>query len=302
MTETRLRDRLHSAGRRDRAAGRGRQGLRRRGRPRRRTGARSVVVERARQAQYRPVRCGAPAGAGRDRVEPGAWPRQGADRGAVRARRERQCHHRLAALYAEIIEAAADGDIARSDGVGARAGARGRRRASARRRAAHLRHDVSVLDPQLSAALLDGGRRRRSRRGRAPRGAAAALHGGEPRQRACRRLLRRRAVELGRGRSRHRPHPAFRRREILAARRREGAGGARALGGGESRCAGTRWCAPIATRRRLSSRTSAIATRSPPSWPRRIASASSRGDPPHARRPPEGRARRQRTRATIATC
>ena len=49
------------------------------GRPRCRTGPRSVVVECARQAQYRPVRCRASAGAGRDRVEPRPRPCQGAD-------------------------------------------------------------------------------------------------------------------------------------------------------------------------------------------------------------------------------
>ncbi len=59
-------------------------------------------------------------------------------------------------------------------------------------------------------AVLDGGRRRRPRSGRAADRAAAALYGGKPRQQACRRLLCRRPVEFGRGRSRHRPHPAFR--------------------------------------------------------------------------------------------
>ena len=50
-------------------------------------------------------------------------------------------------------------------------------------------------------------------------------------------LLRRRAVEFGRGRSRHRLHPAFRLRNP-AARRREGAGIPEPLGAGTSRCAG----------------------------------------------------------------
>ena len=39
---------------------------------------------------------------------------------------------------------------------------------------------------------------------------ATALYGREPRQPSRRRLLRRRALELGGGRSRHRLHPAFR--------------------------------------------------------------------------------------------
>ena len=66
-------------------------------------------------------------------------------------------------------------------------------------------------------------------RGRAPRRAAAALHGREPRQRPCRRLLRRRAVELGGRRSRHRRHPAFRVRDPGAGRG-EAAGRARRAG------------------------------------------------------------------------
>ncbi|MGY3291676.1 hypothetical protein ACVWWP_004743 [Bradyrhizobium sp. LM3.6] len=44
-------------------------------------------------------------------------------------------------------------------------------------RSVDLRHDLPVLHPQLPIAVLDGGGRRRSRRGCAPRGAAAALHG-----------------------------------------------------------------------------------------------------------------------------
>ena len=204
------------------------KGFRRRGRPRRRAGARGVVVERARQAQYRPVRRRASARAGRDRLEPRARPRQGADRRAVRARPERQCHHGVAGALCGAADAA-DGDLP-DPMVSARALARVVAAAQgARRGTAHLRHDVPVLHPQLSAALLDGGRRRRSRRGRAAGGAAAALHGGEPRERACRRLLRRRAVEFGRGRSRHRPHPAFRVGD-RDARCREGAGGARSAG------------------------------------------------------------------------
>ena len=111
------------------------------------------------------------------------------------------------------------------------------KRRKARRRAADLRHDVSVLDPQLSVAVLDGGRRRRSRRGRASGGAAAALHGGQPRQRSCRRVLRRRALEFRRGRSRHRPYPAFRLRHP-GPRGGEGAGGQAGLVGEESGRAG----------------------------------------------------------------
>ena len=109
--------------------------------------------------------------------------------------------------------------------------------AQERRGTADLRHDVSVLDPQLSAAVLDGGGRRRSRRGRSPGGAAAALHGGQPRQWSCRCVLRRRALEFGRGRSRRRPHPAFRLRHP-GARGGEGAGGQAELVGKESGRAG----------------------------------------------------------------
>ena len=116
--------------------------------------------------------------------------------------RERQRHHGVARA---ACGAGGGGRRRhrRPDGIGAGAGARGRRSAQGTRRgAAHLRHDVSVLDAQLSSAILDGGRRRRSRRGRAACRTAAALHGGEPAEQARRRLLRRRAVEFGRGRSR----------------------------------------------------------------------------------------------------
>ena len=105
--------------------------------------------------------------------------------------------------------------------------------AQERRRAADLRHDLSVLDPQLPVAVLDGGRRRRSRRGRSSGGAAAALHGGQPRQRSGRCVLRRRALEFGRGRSRRRPHPAFRLRHS-GARGGEGARGPAELVGEKS--------------------------------------------------------------------
>ena len=55
-----------------------------------------------------------------DRVEPRAWSHQGADRGSVRARGERQRDHGIAGAHASIA-AAADGEHRRSDGVGARA-------------------------------------------------------------------------------------------------------------------------------------------------------------------------------------
>ena len=80
------------------------------------------------------------------------------------------------ALHAAISTAARRWRYRRPDGVGARARAGGRAPQGRRRGAAHLRHDVSVLDPQLSTALLDGGGRRRSGRGRAARGVAAAHH------------------------------------------------------------------------------------------------------------------------------
>ena len=110
MSAQHAADRLHPAGRRGGADRRGRQGLCRRRRPRRRAGARGVVVECARQAQYRPVRRRASAGAGGDRLEPRARPRQGADRRrrsisastATPSRCRRRCY--------AAIAAAADGD------------------------------------------------------------------------------------------------------------------------------------------------------------------------------------------------
>ena len=236
MTDT-AAYRLHSAGRRRRADRRRRQGLCRGRRARRHAGAGSVVVQCPRQAQYRPVRRRASAGAGRDRLEPRAWTRQGADRGAVQSRPQRQRDHGIAG--------AACGDHGRDRGrcrfdPMATALALARvvaNTAQERRGTADLRHDVSVLDPQLPAAVLDGGGRRRSRRGRSPGGAAAALHGGQPRQWPCRCVLRRRALEFGRGRSRRRPHPAFRLRHP-GARGREGARGQAKLVGKESGRAG----------------------------------------------------------------
>ena len=62
-----------------------------------------------------------------------------------------------------------------------------------------------------------GGGRCRPGRGRCcVAGAAAALHGGEPAEPAGGRVLRRRAVESGRGRSRHRSHLHFSRRSLRA--------------------------------------------------------------------------------------
>ena len=151
------------------------------------------------------------------------------------------------ALYAALADAAA-GDLV-DPMVSARALARvvvARRKAG--RRAAHLRHDLSVLHPQLPAAFLDGGRRRRSGRGYPPGGAAAALYGGQPRQSSGRCVLRRRALELGRGRSRRRPYPAFRLGDP-AARGREGSGGAQPVGGGTARHAAATAARPSPRRR-----------------------------------------------------
>ena len=122
-------------------------------------------------------------------------------------------------LYAALA-AAADGDLS-DPMVSARALARvvAERKAGAQEPLT-FGMTFPFSHPQLSSALLDGGGRRRSGRGRAAGGAAAALHGRKPRQQARRRLLRRRAVEFGRGRSRHRPHPAFRLRDPGARRRR----------------------------------------------------------------------------------
>ena len=228
-----IADRLHPACRRGGADRRGRQGLRRRRGPRCRARARSVVVERARQAQYRLVRCRAPACAGGDRVEPRHRPRQGADRRAVRAGGERQRHHGVARALRRHRRRGGR-QHRRSDGVGARARPRRRQAQGQGRGAADLRDDLPVLDPQLSSALLDGGRRRRSRRGCPSGRAAAALHGRQPRQRTRRRLLRGCALEFGRGRPRRRLHPAFRVGDP-AARGREGAGDARPLGAGAPR-------------------------------------------------------------------
>ena len=65
------------------------------------------------------------------------------------------------ALHAALMEEI-DGD--RFDPLVDResAGEGGRQAAQGRRRSADLRHDLSVLDPQLPAAVLDGGGRRRS--------------------------------------------------------------------------------------------------------------------------------------------
>ncbi len=140
------------------------------------------------------------------------------------------------ALHAAIM-GEIEGDAVRSAWRPRWRCARRGQQAQERRGTADVRHDVPVLHPQLSAPVLDGGGRGRSRRGRSPGGAAAALHGGQPRQRPCRRVLCRRALEFGRGRSRRRPHPAFRLRHS-GARGREGSGGPAKLVGEESGRAG----------------------------------------------------------------
>ena len=175
------------------------------------------------------------------------------------------------ALHAAIM-GEIEGDAARSHGH--RAGARARRgqQAQERRGTADLRHDVPVLHPQLPASVLDGGRRGRSRRGRSPGGAAAALHGGQPRQWPCRCVLRRRALELGRGRSRRRPHPAFRLRHP-GARGREGSRGQAKLVGKESGRAGGPGPGGF-PRRRISSRIPETAPRPRMSWRGPTGSAS----------------------------
>ena len=122
---------------------------------------------------------------------------------------ERQRHHGFARLYAALADAA-DGDMT-DPMVSARALARVVAERKARgHEPLTFGMTFPFSHPQLSSALLDGGGRRRSRRGCASCCAAAALHGGEPGQRTCRRVLRRRALEFGRGRSRHRQHLAFR--------------------------------------------------------------------------------------------
>ena len=285
--------RLHPARRRRRADRRGRQGLLRRGRPRCRAGARSVVVERARQAQYRPVRRRASDRAGRDRVQPRARPRQGADHRAVRARRERQRHHGVAGAPRRAREQPPTA-TSLDPMVSARgAGARGGGAQGARPRPAHLRHDVPVLDAQLSPALLDGGGRRRSGRGRAPGRAAAALHGGEPANRHVDGFCvgapwNSVAVDLGIGLILHFVSEILPRaaEKVLAVRAALGA-----------RRIPTCWRALVrahAARRGFRRGRRATATRS-----RRILAGAephrrrAGGDPPHARRPAEGLARRR---------
>ena len=264
-----LANRFHPAGRCCRPDRRRRQGICRRGGARSQSRAGSVVVERPRQAQYRTVRRRASPGAGGDRLEPWHRPRQGADRSTLQSRHQRQRHHGVAA--------AACGDHGRdrrrplrSDGDRTRAVAGGRGAAQARRRAADLCDDLPVLDPQLSTAVLDGGRRCRSRRGCAHGGAAAAVHGRQSRKRAGRWLLRRCALEFHRGRSRRRPHPAFRLRHS-GARGGEGAGGAPELVGAKSGCRCSTGARDSARARRSSKRT---ARRPRASWRGPIASAS----------------------------
>ncbi len=151
--------------------------------------------------------------------------RQGADRGAVRAGDERQRHHGVARALRRHRRRRGR-QHRRSDGVGARARPRRRQAQGQGRGAADLRDDLPVLDPQLSSALLDGGRRRRSRRGCPSRRAAAAIYGRQSGQWTRRRVLRGCALEFGRGRPRRRFHPAFRIGDSPA-RGREGAGDAR---------------------------------------------------------------------------
>ena len=102
-------------------------------------------------------------------------------------------------------------------------------------------------------------------------------------------LLRRRAVEFGRGRSRHRPHPAFRLGNP-AARGGEGAGGARAAGLRKIRTRCAAWCGRIGRAAAFvedrDNRDEVAAILAAPEPHRRRA----RGDPAHARRPHEGRA------------
>ena len=166
-------------------------------------------------------------------------------------------------------------------------------RRKTRRRTAHLRDDLSVLDPQLPAAFLDGGGRGRSRRGCAPRRAAAALHGGDSRRRPDRWLLRRRALEFDRGRSRCRPHPAFRLRHPGAGGG-ESAGDPARLGGAEIQRSLPRWFAPPRAAPPLSSENRAETARilAQPETDRRRC----RTHPAYAGRTPEDLARRHHAR------
>ena len=148
--------------------------------------------------------------------------------GAVRSRRERQCHHRIAGT---LCGACRNGrrQHRRSDGVRPRARPRGGEPQGEGAGPAHLRHDVPVLDAQLSSAVLDGGRRRRSGRRRAPGRAAAALHGRKPANKHVDGFCvgapwNSVAVDLGIGYILHFVS------EILSASRGEGARGARKLG------------------------------------------------------------------------
>jgi response regulator NasT len=74
---------LHPAGRRHSAAGCGRHGICEGARGRHRIGARGVMVECSRQAQYRPVRCGASAVTSGGRVHPRPWSCAGTARCAL---------------------------------------------------------------------------------------------------------------------------------------------------------------------------------------------------------------------------
>src|SRR6478752_2039399 len=113
------------------------------------------------------------------------------------------------ALHAAILREV-EGDPFDPMVTGARAGARRSYSAQERCGPPDFRYDLSVFHPQLPIEVLDGGGWRRSRGRRSVGGAAAALYGGQSCQRTGRCVLRRRALEFGRGRSWHRPHPEFR--------------------------------------------------------------------------------------------
>ena len=178
------------------------------------------------------------------------------------------------ALHAAIVEAA-QGGILDPMVFGSRACGRGGAAQGEGRRAAHLRHDVPVSTHDYRSAFLDGGRRRRSGRGRAARGAAAALHGGEPAEPAGRRLLRRRAMEFGRGRFSASATSCI---SIPRSSRAPPRNISACASAGPRRtpisCSGS--SAARIGARRTSPRTRAIATRSRPCSPRRIASGWTR--------------------------
>ena len=149
----------------------------------------------------------------------------------------------------------------RPDGVGARARARGRQPQGARRGAAHLRHDLPVLDPQLSSALLDGGGRRRSRTRtcgwwccRRPTWSRASPTATSTASASARPGIRSRSISASASSCISSPRSS--RAPPRRCWRCAHAGRTRI----PTRCGG--WCAPIAAPPR-SSRTPPIATRSP---------------------------------------